>query len=139
MNALFADTGYFIALLNPGDQLHSQAIRLTQTLTRQTILTSELILIELLNDFSDRGAFFRHTAGQFVNQLQTSRSTQVIHVDSHLFENALTLYNQRSDKAWSLTDCSSFLIMSHYGITDAIAHDKHFIQAGFRALLKIEK
>ena len=41
MNALFADTGYFIALLNPGDQLHSQAVRLTQTLTRQTILTSE--------------------------------------------------------------------------------------------------
>lgn len=67
-------------------------------------------------------------------QLQTSRFTQIIHVDSHLFENAL-IYNQRSD-TWSLTDCSSFLIMSHYSITDAIAHDKHFIQAGFRALLR---
>jgi uncharacterized protein len=136
VNALFADTGYFITLLNPGDQLHAQAIRLAQTLTRQTILTSELVLIELLNDFSDRGDFFRQAAGQFVNQLQTSRSTQVIHLDPNLFEKALMLYNQRSDKAWSLTDCSSFLIMSHYGITDAIAYDKHFIQAGFRALLR---
>jgi uncharacterized protein len=136
VNPIFADTGYFIALLNPGDQLHSKALHLAQVLAQQTILTSDLVLVELLNDFSDRRNSLRQAAGNFVRQLQNSRSTQIIHINPSLFEDALTLYNQRTDKAWSLTDCSSFLIMSHYGITDAIAYDKHFIQAGFRALLR---
>jgi predicted nucleic acid-binding protein len=51
------------------------------------------------------------------------------------FDLALELYLQREDKAWSLTDCCSFLIMKELGITTALAHDKHFIQAGFQNLL----
>jgi len=52
------------------------------------------------------------------------------------FQDALALYEQSSDKEWSLTDCSSFLIMRELKITEALAHDKHFEQAGFDALLR---
>ncbi len=59
----------------------------------------------------------------------------VVPQNERLFQEALELYLQRVDKAWSLTDCSSFLIMQEMGLTEALAHDKHFSQAGFVALL----
>jgi predicted nucleic acid-binding protein len=37
--------------------------------------------------------------------------------------------------AWSLTDCTSFLVMRDAGLTDALTTDEHFRQAGFRAVL----
>ena len=46
------------------------------------------------------------------------------------------LYADRLDQRWSVTDCSSFLIMEERGITDALAYDRDFEQAGFRALLR---
>jgi hypothetical protein len=41
----------------------------------------------------------------------------------------------RVDKAWSLTDCISFVVMREHEITDALTGDRHFTQAGFNALL----
>jgi predicted nucleic acid-binding protein len=46
------------------------------------------------------------------------------------------LYRRRPDKAWSLTDCISFVVMQREGITEALTGDQHFEQAGFVALLK---
>jgi predicted nucleic acid-binding protein len=51
------------------------------------------------------------------------------------FAGALQLYGDRPDKDWSMTDCSSFLIMRRLSIDSALTHDKHFEQAGFIALL----
>ena len=38
-------------------------------------------------------------------------------------------------KEWSITDCSSFLVMEHLNIWEALANDHHFVQAGFFILL----
>jgi predicted nucleic acid-binding protein len=43
---------------------------------------------------------------------------------------------QRKDKAWGLVDCASFLSMQERGISQALAYDEHFKQAGFVALLR---
>jgi predicted nucleic acid-binding protein len=42
----------------------------------------------------------------------------------------------RPDKDWSLTDCISFVVMENQDITEALTADRHFVQAGFTALLK---
>jgi hypothetical protein len=52
------------------------------------------------------------------------------------FRDALSLYAERSDKDWGLTDCSSFQIMVRKRLTAAISYDRHFEQAGFQALLR---
>jgi predicted nucleic acid-binding protein len=40
------------------------------------------------------------------------------------------------DKEWSLTDCLSFVVMQQRGLTEALTPDEHFVQAGFKALLR---
>jgi uncharacterized protein len=46
------------------------------------------------------------------------------------------LYRGRPDKAWSLTDCISFVVMGERGLTEALTSDHYFEQAGFTAVLK---
>jgi predicted nucleic acid-binding protein len=63
-------------------------------------------------------------------------NSSVVPQTSLQFQDALALYEQSSDKEWSLTDCSSFLIMRELKISEALAHDNHFEQYGFVALLR---
>jgi hypothetical protein len=44
------------------------------------------------------------------------------------------LFASRADKSWSLTDCISFAVMTERGLSDALTADRHFEQAGFRAV-----
>jgi len=53
-----------------------------------------------------------------------------------LLNEGISLYAQRSDKEWTLTDCISFVVLQREGITEALTGDHHFEQAGFLALLK---
>lgn len=41
-----------------------------------------------------------------------------------------------ADKSRSLTDRASFVIMEEERLTAALTHDRHFVQAGFQALLR---
>jgi hypothetical protein len=67
---------------------------------------------------------------------QADPDVQFIPCSDPLMEEGIQLYSQRHDKKWSLTDCISFVIMQHEGITEALTIDHHFEQAGFVALLK---
>jgi predicted nucleic acid-binding protein len=59
MRKVFADTGYWIALLNPDDDLHQKARNLTIYLKNASIVTSEMVFTELLNAFSGKGRHYR--------------------------------------------------------------------------------
>jgi uncharacterized protein len=136
MTKIFADTGYWIALLNRHDQLHHRAIELSQTLQPTKIVTTELVLIELLNDFGSRHPILRSIAINTLQALRSDPKIQIIPQTPERFQSAFTLYAQRPDKAWSLTDCLSFIIMTEQNITSALSYDQHFRQAGFEALMR---
>ncbi|MGA2420191.1 MAG: hypothetical protein ABSG69_08915 [Candidatus Acidiferrum sp.] len=53
-----------------------------------------------------------------------------------LFDRAFALYQKRSDKSGSLTECTSFIIMDEQPLAAALTHDRHFVQAGFEAPLR---
>lgn len=95
MSIVFADTSYFIALLNPHDVANARAVALT-----------------------------------------ADASVVIVPPSPEMFEKGLDYFARRHDKAWSLTDCISFLVTAEHGITDAWTADHHFEQAGFTALLK---
>lgn len=52
-----------------------------------------------------------------------------------MFLDALTFYESRRDKGYSLTDCVSMLVMQKYRINQVLTHDEHFTQEGFQILL----
>lgn len=51
----------------------------------------------------------------------------------------LALYQQYQDKEWRLVDCLFFGVMNQYQVYQVyqvLTFDKHFIQAGFEALMR---
>jgi len=129
----FADTYYYLALLNPKDAMHTTAIRRSTELRGQ-VVTTEWIITELadgLAQLSTRSAFLRLLAA-----VQRDPGTIIVPVSEDLQRRGLELYRARPDKEWSLTDCISFVVMNDRGIVDALTGDHHFEQAGFTALLK---
>lgn len=139
MKAAFADASYWIAMSNPRDSLHAHARELSRSLRSVRLVTSEMVLTEFLDDYGHRGDFFRKAAVTAVKRLRENRNVTIVPQTSAQFRDALALYAARNDKAWSLTDCASFRIMERYHLTDALTHDGHFEQAGFRALLRGEE
>src|SRR6266550_703837 len=75
------------------------------------IVTSEMVLTELLNSFSDYGPRLRQAAARAVASLRDASEIVIIPQTTLLFERALKRYQEMTDKNWSLTDCASFLIM----------------------------
>jgi predicted nucleic acid-binding protein len=136
MDRAFADTGYWIALLSPRDELHSKAVSFTRQFESAEIVTSEMVLVEFLNAFSDHGWHLRSAASGLVISTRSSPRVRVISQAADLFGRALSRYQEMQDKSWSLTDCASFLIMRDEDLTSALTHDRHFEQAGFHALLR---
>ncbi len=136
MKIVFADAGYWIALFNPRDALHTKAITTSQAIQAQLTVTSQMVLVEFLNHHAAMGAKFRQRSVKVVEQLRKDPKVEVVPQTNEQFEQALALYAQRQDKAWGLVDCSSFLIMQERGISQALAYDEHFRQAGFVPLLR---
>ncbi|MDJ0578441.1 nucleic acid-binding protein [Crocosphaera sp.] len=136
MKIVFADTGYWIAMINKKDSLHQKARQVTLEMNPIKIITSEMILSELLDSFSKQGLFLKQATVNLINRSYDNPNIDIIQQNPQLFKQALNLYNQRLDQQWSHTDCSSFIIMQNYQIREALAYDKHFEQAGFIALLR---
>jgi len=136
MKEVFADTSYWIALLIPKDDHSAKAVELTKGLGLFKLITSEIVLAEYLNFITAKANFLRTAAAESVEALSKRAHVEIIPLTRDLFQNALALYKQRQDKAYSFTDCASFSIMEDRKISDALTTDKHFMQEGFKALLR---
>ena len=131
---LFIDTVFIQALLNKRDQYHPQAgAFLPRVRDAAAVWVTEAVLVEVGNAL---GAINRLGTVQFIQQCYSTANLRVVAVDTPLLTRALQLYSERPDKTWGLTDCISFVVMWEQGLTDAITADVHFVQAGFRALLR---
>ena len=140
MKEAFADTSFWAALLNQRDSLHRKAQELHAELQGRPLVTTQLVLVEVLNEFAAFGPRFRALARSFVDGLHQADSstlrTVVVPMSSRQFLEGVELYGQRQDKSWSLTDCVSYQVMRARGIEEALTHDRDFEQMGFRALLR---
>lgn len=133
MKPAFADSHFFMAMLNPRDQDHARAVQIAQSFQRP-IVTTQFVLLEV-GDACARPVQ-RPLFEQLVARLAGNANSRIIAVTSDLFDAGLALFVNRPDKDWSLTNCSSFSLKQQEGITDALTADHHFEQAGFVALLR---
>ena len=133
--AVFADTCYWIALLNRRDAWHETALLLAEGPETEQILTSEMVLTELLNFMAEYGAENRLVTVALIRGLQSNPDINVEPQTSGQFWAAVDYYSARPDQEWGLVDCASFQLMQTHHIREALTNDHHFEQAGFTALL----
>lgn len=136
MNAVFADAGYFIASLNNRDPLHERAKTVATDLGLFNTVTTQMVVAEVLNYVSRGGGHLRGLAVEMVRDLETRPDVEVVQQTDAQFRVAVERYAARPDQTWSLTDCASFLVMEDRNISEALAYDRDFEQAGFTALLR---
>ncbi|HEX4084514.1 MAG TPA: hypothetical protein VHY22_06385 [Chthoniobacteraceae bacterium] len=103
------------------------------TFSRKIDLPTAGVVLELADGMARLGG--RRRCAQFIDQLHRSVETKIIPLSADLMARGLELYTARTDKEWSLTDCISFIVMGDEGLSEALTADRHFEQAGFKALL----
>ena len=138
MNRLFVDTSGWANLFIPTETHHHQTRQLFLALyrDRQPIITSSYIIAELVSLLDTRLRAARSQKLEHIATLKNSPNITIIHITEEIDAAAWTLCQSRSDKPWSLVDCSSFVLMKQLNIQTALTTDRHFEQAGFIRLLK---
>src|SRR5258705_2867228 len=134
MSTVFADTLYWIALINSRDQWHSRAISINSELGDARLVTTDSVLTELANFFAEYGIIMRRKVALAIRTVLSDEQVEVLSESRQTFLDGLTLYESRSDKAYSLTDCIAMNVMRRRVITDVLTHDTHFTQEGFNIL-----
>lgn len=133
MTALFLDTVYLLALINPNDAWRGKALEWAMKVSAP-LVTTDAVLTEVADALSrsDRRAW----AVAAIRDLRADANVTCVPGSAALFTRALELYAGRADKDWSLTDCTSFVTMRDRKMRQALTADVHFVQAGFEALLR---
>ncbi len=135
-NEVFLDTAYAIALSSPKDEHHEQAIQLAEEIEANSVklVTTRAVILEIGNALARQR--YRAAAIELLGSLEFDPAVEIVPATEELCAQAFQLYRARPDKEWGLTDCLSFVVMQERGLTDALTTDRHFVQAGFEALLR---
>jgi len=128
MRKFFADRSYWIALTSRNDPYHEIAMQLSKTIAGGRIVTSEMVLVEFLNFFSEKGEIFRQAAVSMIDRIFKKRNVRVYQQTHELFTRAFDLYRNRMDKGYSLTDGSMMVLAEERAIQDVLSAAPHYEQ-----------
>jgi uncharacterized protein len=139
MRWIFVDTNAWIALNSKRDQFHATAVRLNKGLlqNRYRYVTTNYVLDETYTGLLVKVGHF--AAVDFGNKIRASKVTDVAHISEEIEEEAWKYFTKYSDKNFSFTDCTSFVVMHRMNLAEAFTNDHHFEQIGFRILLHPEQ
>lgn len=132
MKPIFVDSSFIIALINPRDRYHHQALALSDRVENYPLLITDAILLEIGNGLV-RG--YKQQAIEIIEFYLDADEVKIVNLDSGLFAKALERYKIYQDKDWGIVDCLSFVVMQEAGIEQVLTFDKHFLQAGFQPLI----
>ena len=129
---MFIDTSGLMCLFDARDYRHSSAVEYFDSTTAR--VTHNYVLAEFVALAIARRAPLP-TALRFVEVIASGSEVEMMWISRELHERAMKLLFERSDKAWSLCDAVSFVVMNDRSIADSLTTDHHFNQAGFVRLL----
>ncbi|MEA5500043.1 VapC toxin family PIN domain ribonuclease [Limnoraphis robusta Tam1] len=137
-NNLFVDTSGWASLFIDNQSYHLQAEQYFRLAVQQqtSIITTNYIITELVALLHSPLRIFRPRIFEVIDAIKNASYVEIIHIDELTDSSAWELCKSRSDKAWSLVDCTSFIVMQKLEIQQALTTDQHFEQAGFIRLLK---
>ena len=128
---MFVDTGAWYALADRSDRHHDRARKFYLTeAPAGRLVTTDLVVAEtwaLLGAHLGRAA-----AIAFWDTLRMTR-IPVLPLDIADLEAAWRIVEAFPGETFSFTDCTSFVLMRHLKLREALTTDHHFVQAGFVA------
>jgi uncharacterized protein len=124
----FVDTSAWVTSVNARDK-ERQAVQGFLRAPGVRLLTSSDVFDETVTLLRKRsGPEVAIQVGEYLR----SAEVELMPVDEEDRVAAWELFKSRPDKAYSFTDCTSFVLMRRLGIRDAITLDDDFRQEGFR-------
>jgi predicted nucleic acid-binding protein len=136
MRRVFVDTSAFIALLDPRDDCHDQAVQVEHSLSIQAarLVTTNFVLDETYTGLRSK---IQHSAIlRFRDSVRQSRRLSVVRITEAVEDQAWEIFARYDDKDFSFTDCTSFAVIKQLGITTAFTFDEHFERFGFIRVLE---
>src|SRR5436309_6786242 len=95
----FVDTSFWIAVALHRDEYHAEARRLLQSIAASDrLVTSEFVLVEFLNYFSERGSLSRKHASSYVRHFESDPMLRVIPLSSETYQLGLKRFERSHDK-----------------------------------------
>jgi len=96
---ILLDSGYLIALLVPRDALHERALRWSEAVQEELLLT-EYVLWETVNYLSPLAD--RPKAHLLVDEIDGNPAFAFVYSSPELFQAGIALHRARADKTWPL-------------------------------------
>lgn len=126
---MFVDTGAWYAYFNADDPDHD-SVRDALHEWEGPWLTSDYVFDEVVTLVRMRVSHQAAVkAGAAIRDEGVARLEWVSEKDE---ATAWRLFRQRKDKRYSMTDCTSFVVMKRLGLETAAATDGDFVREGFR-------
>jgi predicted nucleic acid-binding protein len=120
----FVDTSAWFSAYVPTDPFYHRMRTILFGAGR--LVTTDYVLDETLTLKRTRGHFDR--ALHFGPHILEQRVTVLEYVKSTDVAQAWIEFSRFRDKAWSFTDCTSYVVMKRLSITNAVSLDDHFRQ-----------
>jgi predicted nucleic acid-binding protein len=130
--SIFVDTGPFIALDDPRDQYHARAVDCFSRIREDRLTTS----LPILTETATRGATLVGCAkiAILVRLILSNKHYQVLDASRQVFVESLDLMVKYADHGFSLTDCTSIIIMRALRIRRIFTFDTAFRRLGFEVI-----
>lgn len=130
--AVFVDSGAWIALALTGDPLHSRAVEAWELVAgqRAKLHTSAPVVLETFT-FLDRNAR-RDVAIAWKDSLNRLVDLRILACTAGDLRTAWPYFERRDLHKLSAVDATSFVLMRKHGISLAFAFDHHFAAVGYR-------
>ena len=132
----FIDTSGFYSILVRRDRMHGRtaAFMAQAARDRMRFVTTDYVLDESVTLLKARG--YGRLVAPLFESIDASAAIRIEWTTPERFRETRAFCLRHSDKAWSFTDCLSFVVMRARDLPAALTSDIHFEQAGFRILLK---
>ena len=126
---VFADASAWVAITNTKDRYHAEATGVYRRLLQSAVplITSTWTAYEALTIVKTRLGYSQ--AERLWQRIQRPSVVDLVRVDERIEAQALELFWKYKDKDWGVVDCASLVVMDEIGCHQALAFDRHFMEA----------
>lgn len=134
MNLVFVDSAAWIAAADDSDADYESSLkeRIAVLEAGATLVTTDFVMDETLTLLRKRVGL--PACARWWGEINGSPRLRWENVGQERFGRACEMFFRQRDKDYSITDCTSFIVMRELKIHDVLTSDHHFAQAGFRML-----